>query len=99
MSDMRTARILNILFLIGLLAAGGFAGSHAYKRHQMLKTARGVEAEAAKNLSLLEAKTEARRTSLARLKHDPEYVEKVVRQKLNYAKENEIVFKFEFDER
>ena len=36
--------------------------------------------------------------ALERLKHDPEYVEKVIRQKLNYAKANEVVFKFEFDD-
>jgi cell division protein DivIC len=96
---MRTARLLNILFLFSLIAVGCFAGSYAYKRHKTLQTAQGVEAEAAKNLALLNEKTDARRVALDRLKHDPEYVEKVIRQKLNYAKENEVVFKFEATDR
>lgn len=96
---MRTARLLNIFFLFGLLTVGCFAGSYAFKRYQKLETARGAEVEASKNLALLDAKTDARRTALARLKHDPEYVERIIRQKLNYAKENEVVFKFDFNER
>ena len=97
-SNMRTARLLNILFIFGLLAVGCFAGSDAFKRYEKLKATRGAEAEAAENLELMNSKTDTRRMALERLKHDPEYVEKVIRQKLNYAKANEVVFKFEFDD-
>ena len=96
---MRTARLLNFLFLICLITVGSFAVSYAYQRYEKLSTARRVEAETSQSLALLEAKTNARKTSLARLKHDPEYVEKVIRQKLNYAKQSEVVFKFEHDAR
>ncbi|MFL3657276.1 MAG: septum formation initiator family protein [Opitutales bacterium] len=96
---MRTAQLLNILFISGLLAVGCFAGSDAFKRYEKLQAARGTEAEAQRNLELLDVKTESRKIALERLKHDPEYVEKIIRQKLNYAKEDEVVFKFEFDDR
>ena len=96
---MRTARLLNLLFLLCLLVVGSFAGTFAYQRYEKLMAARNTEAEAAKQLEALEEKTKERRTSLARLQHDPEYVEKKIRQKLNYAKENEVVFKFEASDR
>ena len=96
---MRTARLLNLLFLFCLLVVGVFAGTFAYQRYQKLTAARGAEVDASRQLALLEEKTRARKTSLARLQHDPGYVEKVIRQKLNYAKENEVVFKFEENDR
>jgi cell division protein DivIC len=96
---MRTARLLNLLFLVCLLVVGSFAGTFAYQRYEKLVAARSTEAETARQLEQLEEKTRAKRTELARLQHDPEYVEKVIRQKLNYAKENEVVFKFEASDR
>ena len=95
---MRTTRLLNILFIFGLLAVGCFAGSDAFRRYEKLNAARGAGAEAVENVEVVNSKTDTRKTALERLKHDPEYVEKVIRQKLNYAKANEVVFKFEFDD-
>lgn len=81
------------------ILASGLVISHVDKRHDKLKATRSAESAAAAQLAKLEAKIEAKKLSLARLNHDPEYVEKVIRQKLNYAKDEEIVFKFEIDER
>ena len=94
---MRTTRLLNLTFLIAFLLAGGFAGSYAYKRYQTLEATRDGESEALSHLAELEAKTESKRRSLQLMKQDHEYVERMIRQKLNYAKPEEIVFKFEFD--
>lgn len=96
---MKTSRLLNLFFIFALLGVGVFAGSYAYQGYQKLETARSEESAAAERLALLEAKTDTRRTALARLKQDPEYVERIIRQKLNYVKENEVVFKFEYDNR
>lgn len=96
---MSTTRILNIFFFIVFVLASGFVLSHVDKRYEKLKATRAAELAATTQLTELEAKIEAKKLSLNRLNHDPEYVEKVIRQKLNYAKDEEIVFKFEFDER
>ncbi len=95
---MRTTRLLNLFFLIAFLLAGGFAGSDAFKRYQTLEATRGAEAEALAQLAELEAKTGSKRKSLSQMKQDPGYVERMIRQKLNYARPEEIVFKFDFDE-
>ncbi len=96
---MRTTRLLNIFFLLAFLLVGAFAGSYAYQRYEKLEAARSEEALASERLALLQKKTESRRTSLDRLNRDPEYVERIIRQKLNYAKEGEVVFKFEYSDR
>lgn len=96
---MSTTRILNFFFLIVFLLASGFALSHLDGRYDKLVATREAENLAKSELAELEAKIEAKKTSLTRLNHDPEYVEKVIRQKLNYAKAGETVFKFEFDDR
>ncbi len=96
---MSTTRILNFFFLIVFLLASVFALSHLDGRYDKLVATREAELTAKSELAELEAKIEAKKTSLARLNHDPEYVERIIRQKLNYAKAEETVFKFEFDDR
>ncbi len=96
---MSTTRILNFFFLIVFLLASGFALSHLNGRYDKLVAAREAEQMAESQLAELETKIELKKRSLDRLNHDPEYVEKVIRQKLNYAKAEETVFKFEFDDR
>jgi len=96
---MSTTRILNFFFLIVFLLASVFALSHLDGRYDKLVATREAELTAKGELTELEAKIEVKETSLARLNHDPEYVERMIRQKLNYAKAEETVFKFEFDDR
>ncbi len=96
---MSTTRMLNLFFLIVFLLASGFALSHLNGRYDKLVAARESEQVAKSQLAEIEAKIGSKKSSLERLKHDPEYVEKVIRQKLNYAKAEETVFKFEFDDR
>lgn len=96
---MSTTRILNFFFLIVLLLASGFALSHLDGRYDKLVATREAEQAAKSQLAELEAKIAAKKSSIDRLNHDPEYVEKVIRQKLNYAKAEETVFKFEFNDR
>lgn len=96
---MSTTRILNFFFLIVFALASVFALSHLDKRFDQLVATREAEQEAAEQLGELEAKIEAKKTAIYRLNHDPEYVEKIIRQKLNYAKTNETIFKFEFQDR
>ncbi len=95
---MKTTRLMNLLFLIAFLVAGVLGGSYAWKRYQTLEATRGAEAEALAQLAELQERTDSKRKSIRLMKQDPEYVERMIRQKLNYAKPEEIVFKFEFDE-
>lgn len=94
---MRSTRLLNSVFLLVFLVIAGFAGSYALERYRKLEVVKNSEAKAAARLVEMQVATSSKRVSLARLNHDPEYVERIIRQKLNYAKAGETVFKFEHE--
>ena len=81
------AVLLNAVLLSRLLwGSGSIYAWHALKEKQ---------SELTQELASLNE----RRTSLSReirlLKTDPDYVEKVIRQRLNYVRENEILYLFD----
>lgn len=94
---MRPTRILNVVCLIAFLVIASFAGSYALERYRKLEVIKNSEAKAAARLMEMQVATSSKRESLARLNRDPEYVERIIRQKLNYAKTGETVFKFEYE--
>ena len=94
---MRSTRILNAVCLLAFLVIASFAGSYALERYRKLEVIKNSEAKAAARLVEMQVATSSKRESLARLNHDPEYVERIIRQKLNYAKTGETVFKFEYE--
>jgi len=94
---MRSTQILNVVCLIAFLVIASFAGSYALERYRKLEVIKNSEAKAAARLVEMQVATSSKRESLARLNHDPEYVERIIRQKLNYAKTGETVFKFEYE--
>ena len=96
---MRSTRLLNFVSLFILLFLVIMGGTFALGRYEKLQAIRNAEARAVARLAEMNEQTKLKRDSLARLNHDPEYVERVIRQKLNYAKAEETVFKFEFGER
>lgn len=94
---MRSIRLLNAALLIVFLVIASFAGSYALERYRRLEVMKSSEAKAAARLLEMQVATSSKRVALARLNHDPEYVERIIRQKLNYAKAGETVFKFEYE--
>ena len=88
---------MNAVFLLAFLVIASFAGSYALERYRKLEVMRSSEAKAATRLLQMQIAASSKRVALARLNHDPEYVERLIRQKLNYAKAGETVFKFEYD--
>ena len=60
-----------------------------YARYQQL------EADSRQRLALAVQRLKVQERALERLRTDPEYVEKVIRQQLRYAKPSELIFRFE----
>ena len=56
---------------------------------------RRIEADNQRRLAEAEAKLREQERILERLRTDPEYVEKIIRQQLGYAKPNEGIIRFE----
>ncbi len=92
---MSSVRIVNILFVFLFAAVAVFAGVFLYRDYQHLDYARKEKILLEQRLSGMQAEAAARSNRVAQLQGNPEYVEKVIREKLNFAKPDEVVFRFE----
>ena len=86
--------IVGLYFLVfvglGLASAAFFWQTRAeYNRF------RQIEADNQRRLAAAEAKPQEQERVLERLRTDPAYVEKIIRQQLGYAKPGEFIFRFE----
>ncbi len=80
-----------VLFLgVGLTAGVFFLQARA--EYSQLKQ---QETLSRRRLAEAEAKLREQEIIIDRLRHDPAYVEKVIRRRLNYAKPGEFIFRFE----
>ncbi len=92
---MRIRRVWNLVFTSVVLAVGSFGGSYLYRNYQELEVMRQREQAAMGDLEELQSKISERTEILRKLEGDPEYVERVIRAKFNYAKKDEVIFRFE----
>jgi len=86
-----------ILSLYLLLFAGlGVAGSYLFldARHEYSRLEQ-VESQNRQRLTEAQERLRQQERVLERLRSDPEYVDKVIRKKLGYAKPDEFIYRFE----
>ena len=82
---------LYLVVFVGLLVMSGAFYVQARDEHAHLKD---LEAKSKQRLAELEAKLADQQKVLDRLKNDPEFVERVIRKQLKYARPDETVFRF-----
>lgn len=92
---MKSGRIVNIFFALAFVALGVFAAIYLYRDYQHLDHLKSEEQVLDNRLNSLEKAATDQQKKLDWLEGDSEYVEKVIREKLNYVKEDEDVFRFE----
>lgn len=85
-----------LFFCCGLfLAAGVFFTvlfGQTYREYTNIKSR---ELHYQEKVAELEAKLKEKEETLHRLRNDPVFIERVIRQRLGYAKADELVFRFE----
>lgn len=79
------------LFVAVTLWAAGFF----VQMHRDYTALKAQETANQRRLAEAEAKLQAQEKYLDQLRHDPALVERIIRQKLGYAKSQEFVFRFE----
>jgi cell division protein FtsB len=86
-----------ILGIYGALFVGVtlWAGSFFVQMHRDYKALKAQETANQRRLSDADALLHAQEKYLDQLRHDPVVIERLIRQKLGYAKEQEFVFRFE----
>ena len=92
---MNPRSLIATLYVVLFLGLGG--GALALLRDAVGEYNQLKHAEAASQRRLAEAQTRLAEQEkiLERLRTDPDFVEKVIRQRLGYAKPGEFVFRFE----
>lgn len=83
---------LCLLLLLGGLVAGGTYGWQL-RREYLAKAA--AEAALRERLAALEARLNANENELERLRSDPDYIERKIRNRLGWTRPNDVVLKFE----
>lgn len=85
-----------LFFFCGLFMAAGLClvvlFGQTYREYTNIKS-REVQYE--EKLAEMEAKLKEKEETLHRLRHDPVFIERVIRERLGYAKPDELVFRFE----
>jgi len=88
-------RIIVTVYLLLFLAVGAASGVYFLQAREEYNRLREQEAASRRRLAEAEAKLLEQEKILERLRHDPVYVEKVIRRRLGYAKPDEFIFRFE----
>ena len=90
---------VNHLFLLAyaaiFLALSVFAGVFFYRTYGEFLNLKSHEVENRQRLLETELRLAEQRDVLERLKQDPAFVERMIRDRLGYARPDEVVFRFE----
>lgn len=92
---MNLRRLFLAVYLAFFAGLGVTMGVFFYDARAEYERLRGIEAQDASRLAAAEARLREQEIVLERLRHDPGYVERLIRRNLGYAKPNEYIFRFE----
>lgn len=96
---MNLSRFINAFFAVVFAGIALWAASFFVTMHRELKALQAQEAANQQRLAAAEAKLREQEKYLERLRRDPALVERIIREKLGYAKSDEFVFRFEEEPR
>lgn len=77
------------------LVVGTLSGMFFFRTYQEYARLRQIEVESRQRLGRAQARLEAQKVELERLRSDPAYVRRIIRQQLKYAKPDELIFSFD----
>lgn len=92
---MNVRRLIIWIYAGLFIGLGLVSGAFFFQTYQEYAQLQRVEAESRQRLAQAEQRLRDQERVLQRLRSDPDYVEKVIRQQLRYAKPSELIFRFE----
>jgi cell division protein DivIC len=93
--QVNSGRLITLVYVILLTALGLGAGALFLDARAEYNQLKQVEAANRRRLAETEARLREQERVLERLRTDPAYVEKVIFQKLHYARPGDVIFRFE----
>ncbi|MEZ5278188.1 MAG: septum formation initiator family protein [Opitutaceae bacterium] len=92
---MTFSRLFLIAYAVVFLSLSVFAGVFFYRTYGEFLNLKEQEATNRRHLAETELRLLEQRDILERLKQDPAFVERMIRDRLGYARPDEVVFRFE----
>lgn len=92
---MDTRRLIILLYFVLLTGFGIWAGGLFVEARAEYVELKHTQAAAEARLAAARARVAEQQRVLERLKSDPAFVEKVIRQRLGYARPGEVIFRFD----
>lgn len=92
---MNFSKLIQVIFVVLFAAIGLWGIAFFFQMHRELQGLRAQEALNQRRLADAEARLADQEKYLDRLRHDPALVERIIRQRLGYARAEEFVFRFE----
>ena len=92
---MTVNRLFLLVYAAVFLALSVFAGVFFYRTYGEFLNLKAQEVENRHRLAQTEMRLAEQRDVLERLRMDPAFVERMIRDRLGYARPDEVVFRFE----
>lgn len=92
---MTPRRLVFLLYVVLLTGFGVGAGVLFVEAHAEYETLKRTQAASQARLEAAQARLREQERTLQRLKSDPQFVERVLRDRLHYARPGEVIFRFE----
>ena len=92
---MDTRRLIVLLYFVALTGFGIWAGGMIAEAHKEYVQLKQVQAGSEAKLAAAKTRLAEQQRVLERLKSDPIFVEKVIRERLGYARPGELIFRFD----
>lgn len=92
---MNTRRLITSLYVVLIGGLGLAAGALFFDARAQYRQLKQAEAVSRQRLAEAEARLREQEKILERLRTDRDYVEKVIRKRLGYARPGELIFRFE----
>ena len=94
-SKVTTRRFITWICATIFVGTALLSGVFFFRTYQEYARYQQLEAESRLRLAQAQQRLQVQQRVLERLRTDPAYVEKVIRQQLRYAKPSELIFRFE----
>jgi cell division protein FtsB len=94
---MTARRVIIWIYVAIFVGVGLLSGAFFFQTYREYAQLRRVEVEGRQRLAEAEQRLREQEQVLDRLRNDPAYVTKIIRQQLRYAKPSEFIFRFPKD--
>ncbi len=92
---MNSPRLIALLYVVLLTGFGVGAGALLIEARAEYDKLKQDQAASAAKLAAARTRLQEQQRILERLRTDPDYVEKVIRKELGYARPGEVIFRFD----